>query len=55
MRNSRLKKEELVTRARKLLKDIRPIISKDAIPVGSVQKVNKMTNEAVVAITSGQE
>ncbi len=56
MRNSRLKKEELVTRVRKLLRDIRPMISKgNAIPEGSVQKINKMTSETVAAITSGEE
>jgi hypothetical protein len=55
MRNSRLKKEELVSRVRKLLRDIRPLITKGGIPVASVQKVNKLTGETVVAITSGQE
>jgi len=52
MRNSRLKKEELVGRVRKLLRDIKPLISKGGIPLGSVQKINKMTNEVVVVITT---
>jgi len=52
MRNSRLKKEELVARVRKLLRDIRPLIGKRGIPQASVEKINKMTNEIVVVITS---
>jgi hypothetical protein len=52
MRNSRLKKEELVARVRKLLRDIRPLIGKSGIPQASVEKINKMTNEIVVVITS---
>lgn len=52
MRNSRLKKEELVTRVRKLLRDIRPLIGKSGIPQASVEKINKMTSEMVVVITS---
>jgi hypothetical protein len=52
MRNSRLKKEDLVGRVRKLLRDIRPLIGKNGIPQASVEKINKMTNEMVVAITS---
>lgn len=56
MRNTRLKKEELVTRVRKLLRDIRPMISKGgAIPAANVEKINKMTSETVTAITSGEE
>lgn len=56
MRNARLKKEDLVARVRKLLRDIRPLISKgSAIPAASVQKINKMTTETVNAITSGEE
>jgi hypothetical protein len=55
MRSSRLKKEELVTRVRKLLRDIRPLITKGGIPVGSVQKVNTMTTDTVTLITSGQK
>ncbi len=54
MRNSRLKKEELVAQARKLLRDIRPLISKGGIPAGNVQKINKMTSDMVGAITSGE-
>ena len=52
MRNSRLKKEDLVARVRKLLRDIRPSIGKNGIPQASVEKINKMTNEMVGAITS---
>jgi len=52
MRNSRLKKEELVARVRKLLRDIRPLIGKSGIPQASVEKINKMTSEMVVIITS---
>lgn len=54
MRSSRLRKEELVTRVRKLLKDIRPLITKGGIPLGSVQKINKLTNETVAQITAGE-
>lgn len=54
IRNSRLKKEELVAQARKLLRDIRPLISKGGIPAANVQKINKMTSEMVGAITSGE-
>ncbi|HEY5770944.1 MAG TPA: hypothetical protein VIS71_13970 [Terrimicrobium sp.] len=52
MRNSRLKKEELVGRVRKLLRDIRPLIGKSGISQASVEKINKMTNEIVVVIAS---
>jgi hypothetical protein len=52
MRNSRLKKEDLVVRVRKLLRDIRPLIGKSGIPQASVEKINKMTNEIVVIIAS---
>ncbi len=52
MRNSRLKKEELVTQVRKLLRDIRPLITKGGIPQANVQKINKMTGDMVIAITS---
>jgi hypothetical protein len=52
MRNSRLKKEELVARVRKLLREIRSLIGKSGIPQASVEKINKMTNEIVVVITS---
>jgi hypothetical protein len=47
-----LKKEDLVGRVRKLLRDIRPLIGKNGIPQASVEKINKMTNEMVGAITS---
>ena len=52
MRNARLKKEELVSRVRKLLRDIRPLIGKGGISQASVEKINRMTNEMVVVITS---
>jgi len=52
MRNSRLKKEALVGRVRKLLRDIKPLITKGSIPVATVQKINTMTNEVVVQITT---
>jgi hypothetical protein len=52
MRSSRLKKEDLVGRVRKLLRDIRPLIGKGGISQASVEKINKMTNEVVVVITS---
>lgn len=55
MRSSRLKKEELVERIRKLLKDIRPLIGKGdgkVIPLGNVQKINRMTGDTVTAIAS---
>ena len=54
MRSSRLKKEELVGRVRKLLRDIRPLIGKGGISQASVEKINKMTNEVVVVITSAE-
>lgn len=54
MKSSRLKKEELVARTRKLLRDIRPLITKGGIPAANVQKINKMTSEMVGAITSGE-
>lgn len=57
MRSSRLKKEELVARIRKLLKEIRPLIGKGdgrVIPAGNVQKINQMTGETVIAIASGE-
>jgi hypothetical protein len=31
---------------------VRPLIGKGAIPQASVEKINKMTNEIVVVITS---
>ncbi|MEI6338820.1 MAG: hypothetical protein WCQ57_09595 [Verrucomicrobiota bacterium] len=51
MRNSRLKKEELVTKVRKLLRDIRPLTSKGGIPESSVLKINKMSDDMVNTIT----
>ena len=52
MRSRNLKKEELVVKVRKLLRDIKPIIGKDSITVENVQKVNKLTTDTVNAITS---
>lgn len=52
MRSRNLKKEELVVKVRKLLRDIKPIIGKDTITVENVQKVNKLTTDTVTAITS---
>ncbi len=52
MRSKNLKKEELVVKVRKLLRDIKPIIGKDSITVENVQKVNKLTTDTVNAITS---
>ncbi len=52
MRSKNLKKEELVVKVRKLLRDIKPIIGKDTITVENVQKVNKLTTDTVNAITS---
>ena len=52
MRNSRLKKEELVSRVRKLLREIRPLIGKTGIPEASVLKIKKLTSEMIVTITS---
>ena len=53
MRNTRLKKDDLVTKARKLLKDLRAIINqKGDIPLSNVQKVNKMTHDMVISITT---
>ena len=52
MRNARLKKEELVIQVRKLLRDIRPLITKEGIPLASVQKIHKLTSEIVASITA---
>lgn len=55
MRSSRLRKEELVARVRKLLRDIKPIINKEGtITPESVGKINKMTGDTVTAIASEQ-
>lgn len=55
LKNTRLGKDDLVVRIRKTLSAIRPLIGKDdgsKISVESVQRINKMTSEVVVAITS---
>lgn len=53
MRNSRLKREELVGEVRKLLKDLRPLITKSS-PVSpeNVQKINELTSKMVDSIAS---
>lgn len=53
--SSRLKKEELVSRVRKLLRDLKPIIAKESITLENVQKINKLTGESVDAITSSDQ
>ena len=55
--NPRLKKEPLVSKVRKLLKDLRPIISKaedSPVSADNVKKINRLTAETVEAITSGE-
>ncbi len=55
--NPRLKREALVVRVRKILRDLRPIIAKaDSQPVSpeNVKKINRLTGETVSAITSGE-
>ncbi len=54
MRSSRLRKEELVAKVRKLLRDIRPLINKGGIPAETVLRINRMTNEMVVTITTNE-
>ncbi len=52
---SRLGREELVVKVRKTLAGIRPLIGKDdgsKISVENVQRINKLTSDAVSAITS---
>ncbi len=55
LKNTRLGKDELVVRIRKTLAAIRPLIGKDdgtKIPPENVQRINKMTSEVIVSITS---
>jgi hypothetical protein len=55
LKNSRLGKDDLVVRIRKTLAGIRPLIGKEdgsKISADNVQRINKMTSEVVVAITS---
>lgn len=55
LKSTRLGKDELVNRIRKTLVSIRPLIGKDdgtKISAEIVQRINKMTSEVVVAITS---
>ena len=52
MRNSRLKKSKLVQTVRRLLKDIRPLIKRETIPIETVQKIHTMTNKVVIVITT---
>lgn len=55
MKSDRLKKEELVVKVRKLIKDLRPIISKGEFNAATIQKINKMTGDTVVVITSPEQ
>lgn len=55
MRNSRLKKDELVVNVRKLIKDLKPIIAKGSFTLDTVQKINKMTGDSVTAISSNDQ
>lgn len=55
--NPRLKREALVARVRKLLRELRPLISRaesGPISVDSVQKINRLTASMVEAITTGE-
>ena len=55
LKSTRLGKDDLVVRIRKTLNGIRPLIGKDdgsKISADNVQRINKMTSEMVVAITS---
>lgn len=52
MRNSRLKKDELVSQVRKFLRDVRPLIGKgDRITLDKVQKINQLSGAVVSDIT----
>jgi hypothetical protein len=53
----RLKREVLVARVRKLLRDLRPLISRaesGPVSVDHVQKINRLTASMVEAITTGE-
>ncbi len=55
IKNTRLGKDELVVRTGKMLGAIRPLIGKEdgsKIPVENVQRINQMTKEMVLSITS---
>ena len=55
LKNTRLGRDELVISIRKTLAAIRPLIGKDdgsKIPAENVKRINKMTSDVVVAITS---
>lgn len=55
IKNSRLGKEDLVQRIRKMLAAIRPLIGKEdgsKIPPESVKRIHQLTGEIVVTITS---
>jgi len=54
MRSSRLRKEELVAKSRKLLRELKPMIAKGDFSQPNVQKINKMTADMVGVITSDQ-
>ncbi len=55
IRTPRLRKEELVVKVRKLLKDLKPLIAKESITLDTVQKINKMTTDSVNAISSSDQ
>lgn len=55
LKNTRLGKDELVSRIRKTLLSIRPLIGKEdgtKISADNVERINKLTTEVVVAITT---
>ncbi|MFZ4597194.1 MAG: hypothetical protein ACOYNN_00980 [Terrimicrobiaceae bacterium] len=55
IKNTRLGKDDLVVKVRKMLAAIRPLIGKDdgsKIPIENVKKINQLTSDAVQAITS---
>jgi hypothetical protein len=58
LKNTRLGRDELVIKIRKTLTGIRPLIGKDdgtKITAENVQRINKMTGEALSAITSKED
>lgn len=57
LQNARLKKESLVGQVRKLLRDLRPMISraeKGPPSADQVKRINRLTSDTVEAITSGE-
>ncbi len=58
LKNTRLGKDPLVAQTRKTLSAIRPLIGKEdgtKISKGSVQRINKLTEDTVTAITSPKD